>query len=728
MKNIVLLMRHDLRRATSNVMVTIVLFGLAVIPSLFTWFNVIASWEPFENTGDLKIAVATTDEGYQSDLVPVRINIGDQVVSSLRANDELDWEITSEDDAIEGTKSEEYYAAIILPPDFSADMLNFYADDAQPVKIDYYNNEKKNALAPKITEQGATQVASQINEMFTETLSEAGLNIISSISDFLNDADTQDFLSRLQNHVREVSGQLDSSADTAEMFSSLIASTEPLVNSASQLTTESGRAIRDGADAIGDGVDAAKSLKSTLDEAAGSLGTALTASSESFGAVADDVDDVFAALDEQSGDAAGALNALADRVQTQTDQYRGLRDGLVDTVVPAAPGSAQGAFDPVVSQIDDAIAQQQAVHDRLEDTAADLTAGNAEGQETRQELRGLIAQAKDTVQGAEDAYTGSLQPKLDELAGTLASVNGGITSIGQDLSGTEETLSGDTESLLDALSRAESTTDSVSGSLQDASGRLDELSAALEEAKKGGGLSAVKTVIGGDAQTFAAALSSPVDLNRVPLYPVNSFGTAMTPFYAALGLWVGALLTIVSLRTDISDDAPPDRPPLTITQAYLGRYGVVALIGFLQSTLVSLGSILFVQVEPVHPFLLILACWAASLIFTLIVYTLVASFGNAGKALGVLLLVLQISAAGGGYPLDVLPPWFQAISSWLPATHAINAMRSAIAGIYQDDYWVSLGWLLLFAVPTLLLGLVLRRPMIGYNQRLKSELESTKLL
>ena len=193
-------------------MAMIVLFGLIAIPSLFTWFNVISSWDPFDNTQNLKVAVANTDEGYQSDLIPLRINVGDQVLSALRANDNLDWEITSAEDAIGGTRSEKYYAAIVLPPTFSKDMLTFYSGDAERIGIDYYDNEKTNALSPKITDQGASQVATQVNETFAATLGEAGLNIVSTLSEYLNDADTQIVLSRLQAHAGAVAAQLRSGA------------------------------------------------------------------------------------------------------------------------------------------------------------------------------------------------------------------------------------------------------------------------------------------------------------------------------------------------------------------------------------------------------------------------------------------------------------------------------------------------------------------------------------
>lgn len=709
-------------------MAMIVLFGLIAIPSLFTWFNVISSWDPFDNTQNLKVAVANTDEGYQSDLIPLRINVGDQVLSALRANDNLDWEITSAEDAIGGTRSEKYYAAIVLPPTFSKEMLTFYSGDAERIGIDYYDNEKTNALSPKITDQGASQVATQVNETFAATLGEAGLNIVSTLSEYLNDADTQIVLSRLQAHAGAVAAQLRSGADTATMFTSLIASSKPLVSGASDSVIASGRALADTTEAIGGGVEAAKSLKSTLDSATGSLGAALTANAESYPALSARADEVFASLDTQSESSAAAVRALAERVQTQTDQYRDLRDALVTTVGPVTPEVARGTLDLVVSRIDGAIAQQQALHDRLEAAATQVTEDNADIENTRREIRALIDEASDAVRGAETAYSDSLKPKLDQLATTLASVDDGIASIGADLSGTGTTLSGDTDSLLGALTRAESTTTSVAGSLTDAARRFDELASALATAMDSGDLGDLTDLIGTDAQTLATSLSAPVDLDRVPVFPVESFGTAMAPFYTVLGLWVGALLIAVSIRDDVPEDTLPDSAPLTPTQSYLGRYGIVALIGFLQSSLVTLGNILFVQVHPVHPFLLLLAGWMTSLVFTLLIYTFVAAFGNAGKALGVLLLVVQISASGGAYPLEVLPGWFQAISPWLPATHAMNAMRSALAGTYHGDYWISLGWLALFLVPALALGLVLRRPLIGYNRNLKEALESTKLM
>lgn len=727
MSHVIAVMRHDIRRATSSVMAIIVLFGLVVIPSLFTWFNVIASWNPFDNARNLTVAVANTDDGYQSDLVPIRLNVGEQVVSALRANDDLNWVITTEEDAVDGTRSGEYYAAIVLPPTFSADMMTFYTSGADRTRIDYYLNEKKNALAPKVTDRGASEVSTSINEVFTETLGEAGMNILTSLSDYLDDADTQAALSKLQARVDSVAAQLRAGASTADMFGSLIASSRPLVDSASGLITGSGDALRDAGGALGGGKDAAASLKKVLSSSTSALGDALAQTSAGYQGVSDSIDEVYAAMDSQSASAAGTIGSLADRVQVQIDQQQELRDGLVNDVRPQLPESLLDAFDASVSRIDAAIARQQALQDRLDEAASQVMDSSESSQATRDEIKKLTAQAKAAVDDARISYTDGLQPKLDALASTLSSIGGGIDSISGDLTSAANSLT-DSSSTGSALADAQKLTTGISDSLTDTADRFAQLSAALTTAIDTGDLSELTDVIGADPRALAMHLAEPVELTRIPVYSVVSFGAAMTPLYTMLALWVGALLTSVAIRVDPPRDGSTGLPDLSPAETYLGRFGIFALVAFLQSTLVCLGSVLYTQVQPEHPFLLILAGWVSSLVFTLIIYTLVVTFGNAGKALAVLLLVMQISSSGGAYPLQVLPQWFQNVSPFLPATHAVSAMRSAIAGTYQNDYWISLGWLAAFTVPALLLGLVLRLPLIGFNQKLLSALESTKLM
>lgn len=720
--------RDDLRRATSSVMAVIVLLGLVALPSLFTWFNVIASWDPFGSTSRLTVAVANTDEGYESDLIPVRINLGDQVVSALRANDDLDWTFTDEQDAVDGTLSGEYYAALVLPADFSRTMLTFYVEGTEPAQIAYYTNEKKNALAPKITGQGADEVSATINEAFTQTLGELALGIVDGLADRLDAPETQAALTRVQARLDTASSGLDQAAATATMLTAMVTAAQPVVQSAGDLVAASASAFGDAGSAIRSGVDAAGTLAATITTAADAVVAALDASATGYAALADRVDDLYAALETQTSAEVAVLDDLAARAQAQIDAYQVLRDALVEQVQPLLPASAQPAFDEVLAGLDEAIAQQTAVHDRLSAAAAEAAAGDADAQASHAAIAQDLEAAQAAIAAAKQDYAARIRPQLDELGASLTAVATSIASVAQRLDGAVTALSGGTGSIEAALAAAAATTSALAADLAAAGDSVDAVGEALAEALDSGDASVLADAIGADPSLLAASLAQPVGLERTVVYPVTSFGAAMAPLYTMLALWVGALLASVTIRVDVArPSGAPGREP-ALHEQYLGRYGIFWLIGFLQATLLGIGNVLFVQLEPAHPVLLVLAGWVASFVFTLTIYTLVVAFGNAGKAIAVLLLVVQISSSGGAYPLQLLPEWFQAVSPFLPAAHAIAALRAAIAGVYGADYWVSLGWLLAFAVPALVLGLWLRRPLVRGNRRLLAALASTKLM
>ena len=109
MKNILKIFIDDVKRIRKNIIAMIVVIGVLVVPCLYAWFNIAASWDPYNNTGNLKVAVASVDEGYTGSLIPLEINVGEQVISALRENTQMDWVFTSKEKAMEGVKSGQYH-------------------------------------------------------------------------------------------------------------------------------------------------------------------------------------------------------------------------------------------------------------------------------------------------------------------------------------------------------------------------------------------------------------------------------------------------------------------------------------------------------------------------------------------------------------------------------------------------------------------------------------------
>ncbi|MGV0382692.1 YhgE/Pip family protein [Corynebacterium segmentosum] len=728
MNNILTILRDDLKAIRGNVMTAVIIFGLAIIPLLFTTFNVLASWDPFANTKQLKIAVASEDEGHQSDLASLKLNLGDEVLSQLSRNDEINWVLTNSDDAIEGTKSGEYYAGIVLPKDFSANLLTFYVEGTEPSKLNLYTNEKKNALSTTITQRSATGVIEKIDESFTRVVSNVGLGVISSLDQYLDEGETQAALNNVHHRVNTVQSRLDAASGTVMALSNLVDSTIPLTRAANNILNEAGNQASSTTNDNGESpIDI---LKSTLDESTGSLDASLAATTQSYEALSSQIEELLNNASATSAQTAQTFRTAADRVGQQTAAFQGVKDSIqkeADKVNLPAPVAA--GYKAVMGQLDASIAQSNALHDSLTSTANNIDNGG-KSQESKQQTQAAIASAKQAVQNARNSYNSNLKPQLAALGDSVGTVANDIDAVKRDIAGVRNTISNDN----DALVRARDLTAGLSGTLQQQAARFGELSQKIDEIRDGGDLSQLADLIGDDPELLASRIASPVNVDRQPIYEVAAFGVGMTPFYLTLSLWVGALLACVLVHTNAErkylkkNENLDKKDHFTRNQVFLGRFITFGLIGIAQSTLVVLSLIFFVEIEPEHPFMMLFASWIITLVFMLIIYSLVITFDSAGKALAVLLLVIQVSGSGGAYPLPLLPEWFQNVSPWLPATYGIDAFRSAIAGIYEADILRELGMLLLFAIPALILGLFLRPAMDNYHKRLQKAIKKTKVM
>lgn len=732
MNNILTIFRNDLRAIRGNVMTGVIVFGLVIIPLLFTGFNILASWDPFSNTDRLKIAVASNDEGHESDLASLRLNLGDEVLSQLSRNEQVDWVLTTSDDAVEGTKSGEYYAGIVLPENFSRELLTFYVEGTEPAKLDLYTNEKKNALSTTITERSAGGVIERIDESFTKVVTTVGLGVVESLDNYLDEDETQAALDNVANRVENVGTRLRSAAGTVRSLANLVDSTIPLAQSADNILNAAGSqtASRPGeGGGSGSGADPIDSLAATLNDSTGALENSLGATSQAYAALSDQFDELLNNAQAATAQTAQTYRSAADRVAQQTAAFSGVRDALDREVGNLnLPGPVAAGYQQVRAQLDAAVAQSNALHDSLTTTADRIESGTSNAQQSRQQTQDAIAAARQAVDNARTAYRNNLRPQLETLRGSVNAVVRDIDTVRAEIADVRGTISATAGSPGSSLQRARDGADRLADTLYNQAQRFSDVQRQIEDVREGGDLNQLAEIIGSDPELLASRISAPVAVDRKPVFQVASFGVGMTPFYLALALWVGALLTCVLMRSNAEHKYLTDDGDFTRNQIYLGRLATFALIAISQASLTVGGLIFFVQIQPEHPLLLWLAACIASLVFMMIVHALVIALDSAGKALAVLLLIIQVSGSGGAYPLPLLPEWFQSVSPWLPATYAIDAFRSAIAGVYQGDIFRDLGMLLLFAIPALVVGLWLRRAMDSYHKRLQSGISQTRVM
>lgn len=734
MKAVWEIFRADLSRAHRSVISMVVVLGLVVLPSFFAWFNISASWDPFANTKNLRIAIANTDKGYKSDLIPLEVNIGNRVVSALRTNEQFNWVIDSEEQAIEKTRSGEYYAAVVIPPDFSKEMLTFFSSDAHSTPLTYYINEKKNGLAPKIAGQGAERVSAQINQIFAQTVAEIAVDTASSLSDSLSDPTNVRGIQALNSRLESTSQRLNAAATSADAYAGLIASSVQLVDSTQTMIASASKA-RDPLESAANNASASVDQISVgASQAASVLSSAVSASAQSLGALSASIDDVYSRGGSSVASAVATLRSQASSVGNQATQYLHVKETLAN--LPGTPIS-QDVLDRLQASADRLSALQNAINklaDDMEKNAADAGSNH-------QDVKSLVGQAQSAISSLKSDVDSTLRPQLERLSGTINSATSSMENLRAQLSAASSSVNDGSNGVREGLSKLQSTFSGIGTQLREASQKIADIHNKLNDALESGNLAKVRTIIGSDPQALAVALAAPVGITTIPVYPVDNFGSQMAPFYTALALWVGSVLMIITIRSDVTtenvveglDSSHPAvgyfmRHHLGLWEGFLGRYLIFGLIALTQATILSLGLLFFVKIQHVHPWLFMFTGWAIALVFSFLLYTFIATFGNAGKALGVLFLVLQITGAGGSFPLAILPDFFRSISPYLPATHGITALRAAIAGYSGGEYVDAMLLLSVFALVAALLGFGLRPLLIKRTRLLVEKLESTKLM
>lgn len=736
MRNIIAIFKRDLSRIRGSVVALIVAVGLVIVPTLYAWFNIAGSWDPYGNTGNLKVAVANSDDGYMSDLIPVRVNIGDTVVSALRENDQLDWRFVSESDAVEGVRSGEYYAAVVIPENFSSRMMTVFSSDAEHAEIVYYENQKANAIAPRVTDKAASTVRQQIDETFAKTISDVGLATTSSLLEFMDGDQIAAYAGNLSGTLAGAITTLRDASGSVDEFAGLLQSSTGLLDSTSDLLASAGAANENAEALVSDAKTGLSGMHDALDAAVAAINQSLKDSAGDYDAAAKAIDEAFGAADAHVSLTVTQLRDASADVAKRASDMRDVQDNILaverDVEGSNLPEKLKAELvqkiDIVANTVGNVANQQELLAKHLSDAAASLETGAADARAKAQAVKDGIAEAKGSIGGVKDSYNATLKQQISDLSDAVADVARRGSDMADDLGATVTDLSHAASALSDDLAGAHEVLAGASADLVSAADDLQRLKEGLDTAVTSGDLDRVRELIGSDPAALADALAAPVALDRQAVYHIKNYGSAMAPFYTTLSIWVAGIVLAAMLKANVDEADVKALGNPRLHELYLGRYAFFALLAFAQATLVCAGDLLFFGIQCEHPFQFMLVGWLAGFVFSNMIYTLTVSFGDIGKAIAVVLLVMQVAGSGGTFPIEMTADFFQAVYPFLPFTHAINAMHAAMAGAYGMEFWIELGTLSLYLIPSLALGLVFRRPVIRANRWIIEKLEETKLM
>ena len=726
MKNVWKIFQRDMMRVRNNVIALVVIIGISVVPCLYAWFNIAASWDPYSNTGNLKVAVASVDEGYEGSLIPIEINIGDKVLSALRENTQMEWVFTTEEKATSGVKSGKYYAAIVIPKDFSNKMMSVFSEKVEKPEITYYSNAKENAIAPKVTDKGAGAVQRQVNEVFIETVSDTTLTVLQAVSNMTQASGAETIVDNLNTNLNQIAGDLTASAGLLESFSDMTGSAQKLLNSTTEFLQTVQQQTKESRQTFQETSKTFSGLDDSMDAAADSVGTALKSAENVY----DQMDQVISgAFSDESADAqqiASTLDTLAGQVGNVVTAYTSVRDSVA-AVADKYPETSP-LVDAIVVRMDTSIQQQKNLQSKLQDSAKGLQDATTDLGTARSELKDLAAKNRENMSGVSASYKSSVQKSLNQLSASLTSSKQEISSLLSQLDQSANGIYKLTDTADSDLSEIQKVLGDSGELLTEASDRIADTTAKLDEMETSGDFSELETLISGDKSAISTFLAAPVSLDTHKIYEIANYGSSMAPFYSVLSIWIGGIVLVAMLKVNVSENCTKGLKNVKLHQIYFGRFITFMIVGLFQSTLIALGDLLYLGIQCEHPFLLLLGCWFSSLVFVNIIYTLTVSLGDIGKAVSVILLVVQVAGTGGTFPIEVAPSFFRAVYPLLPFTHSMAALRETVGGMYGMNYWIDLGKLAIFLGISLIVGLVLRKPIIKANDAFTEKLEETKLM
>ena len=706
------ILHKDCQEVLKNRLITIIVVALMIFPSLYAWFNIEAFWDPYGNTKNLSVAIVNQDKDYE--FKNQKLNFGNDIVKNLKENRSLDWNFVNSKTAMEGLNTGRYYAILTIPKDFTKSLMSVTQVDVRKARIIYTTNEKTNAIAEKITDQGANKLQAKISNHLIQVISKTSLGAMGGISNMTDDITPK--LTEMKKSLQRLDAQLVNSKKLAENNKNMIGDLDKsLASSKASL------------DAIKRTMNSAKKINDDIGSMATDATSGIQNSSVSLKSALRDVSRIL----ESSVNLAQSLNSIGDKgVQQAVISIGNIKD-KIDQAAIRVNNISQVLNDINVvnsNVLNNAVTRLNNDYRSLTDASSRL-AGiidqvNSASSLTYSQVQDIVNIVADSNKGINDIisdFDDLVTRPLSRVNGNVSTITGDIRSMvdstGQlypsvnNFINTASTLNGRVGSSITIL---ESSIDILRGQVSDSIKMIDEI-------QNNKDLKAFNNVIKSNILERADFIKNPVEIKEEKLYKMANYGSSMAPFYSVLAAWVGVIILSTILSTE------PSKQYRSIDR-YLGRLSFFLILSLIQSIIISTGDLLLLGVTAKEPILFILILMLCSIAFCILIFTLVSCFKTLGKGIAMFLLVIQIGGSGGTFPVQMTPTFFRTINSVIPFTYGINACREAIGGVYMQNLLGDIGALLLFAIIPLIFGIMFKEDINDLLEPLSEKFEKSFLM
>ena len=696
MKNAFRIFKNDIKNIFKNYAALIVVIALCILPSLYAWFNIKASWDPYAESGISNIKIGVVNKDLGATLNNKEINLGDRVVKELKGNTQMGWQFVSEEESIKNVKEGKYYAMITIPENFSKSLTSVLTKDVQKGEIIYTVNEKINAIAPKITVKGANAIQEKVSKAVVETASDAILGIGKELGTELENQLPR--LNNIYNQLLEVKSQFGNindvvnlAGDGAYKLKTLISDIQkniPLINKTlensqnlgsnleSFLTTSKNN-LNNIAPVIKNDIKIINEISNEVSKNVNALISAINSGSEYAPQIVDSILEKLSSLNTST-------ESLINILKTMNKFNPGKFDDILETLA-----NVQGAINKAINVLN---------------TVKDSLANG--GTPDLSLLNNVIAFTNDVSNITNNLYNNfdeNITNKINSIFDDAYNVAGNVVTVLKEAQNKLPQVTDIMNTVYEGADKGIEGIDFVKSKLPEAENMLNELVSKIGSINDSEDINRIIDFLKTDVSVRSNFLANPVNIIENTLFPMGNYGTGMTPFYTVLSLWVGLLLLSSMLSVEAKGE-------YSASAQYFGKMMLFMSIAIIQAIIVALGDLYLLKIYCVNPGLFVLGSVFTSVIFTIILYSLCSVFGNVGKVLGIVLLVIQIGGSGGTFPIQLTPKFFQTINPFLPFTYAISFAREAIGGVVQSVLIKDIVVLLIYGAIFILISLFLKKP------------------
>lgn len=696
MKNAFRIFKNDIKNIFKNYAALIVVIALCILPSLYAWFNIKASWDPYAESGISNIKIGVVNKDLGATLNNKEINLGDRVVKELKGNTQMGWQFVSEEESIKNVKEGKYYAMITIPENFSKSLTSVLTKDVQKGEIIYTVNEKINAIAPKITVKGANAIQEKVSKAVVETASDAILGIGKELGTELENQLPR--LNNIYNQLLEVKSQFGNINDVVNLAGDGAYKLKTLISD-----------IQKNIPLINKTLENSQNLGSNLE-------SFLTTSKNNLNNIAPVIKNDIKIINEISNEVSKNVNALISAINSGSEYAPQIIDSILGKLSSLNTSTESlinilktmnkfnpGKFDDILETLANV---QGAINKAINvlNTVKDSLANG--GTPDLSLLNNVIAFTNDVSNITNNLYNNfdeNITSKINSIFDDAYNVAGNVVTVLKEAQNKLPQVTDIMNTVYEGADKGIEGIDFVKSKLPEAENMLNELVSKIGSINDSEDINRIIDFLKTDVSVRSDFLANPVNIIENTLFPMGNYGTGMTPFYTVLSLWVGLLLLSSMLSVEAKGE-------YSASAQYFGKMMLFMSIAIIQAIIVALGDLYLLKIYCVNPGLFVLGSVFTSVIFTIILYSLCSVFGNVGKVLGIVLLVIQIGGSGGTFPIQLTPKFFQAINPFLPFTYAISFAREAIGGVVQSVLIKDIVVLLIYGAIFILISLFLKKP------------------